>query len=81
MALFSYGITSTIATIFRVVILVLSVAIFFYINLLLKRKLDVRYKKDNAKVMELQDTIMLNISKGLVLTCVLMVILSWLKIL
>ena len=64
MALFSYEITNTIATIFRVVVLVLSVAIFFYINLLLKRKLDVRYKKDNAKVIELQDTIMLNISKG-----------------
>ena len=81
MPLFSYEITGAIANTFRVGILVLSIAIFFYINLILKRKLDPRYKKDNAKVIELQDTIILNISKGLLITCVFMVILSWLNIL
>lgn len=81
MSLFSYKIAGAIAITLRIVVLVLSVAIFFYINLLLKRKLDPRYKKDNAKVIELQDTILLNISKCLVITCVLIVILSWLNIL
>ena len=81
MALFANEITSSISNIFRIVMLALSIAIYFYINLLLSRKLDARYKKDNEKLITLQDTIIKNIVKGLVFITALMVILSWLKIL
>jgi len=81
MALFSYEITATISSTFRIIVLVLSIAIYFYINLLLKRKLDVRYEKENSKLIQLQDSIVLNISKGLVFVTVLVVTLTWLKIL
>ena len=81
MALFSYEITGAISNTFRMIVLALSIAIYFYVNLILKRKLEARYAKKNAKLIELQDTILINITKGLVFITALMVILSWLKIL